>query len=58
MRQNFNRILSLFEKDMQKMAEDPIVRLWWQETDPCQMPVQTASEGVWWADMEEVFHTD
>ena len=47
-----------FEKDMKKMAEAPITQLWWKETDPCQIPVQTAGEGIWWADMDEVFHTN
>ena len=47
-----------FAADMAKMAEDPMTQLWWKETDPCQMPVETAGENVWWADMEEVFHTN
>jgi L-rhamnose mutarotase len=25
---------------------------------PMQQPLETRSEGEWWADMEEVFHTD
>lgn len=45
-----------FAADMKKMADDPITQLWWKETDPCQMPVASAPDGVWWADMEEVFH--
>ena len=47
-----------FAADMQKMADDPMTQLWWKETAPCQEPVETAGDGVWWADMEEVFHTD
>lgn len=47
-----------FEKDMQKMAEDSLTQAWWELTDPCQFPVESAGEGVWWADMEEVFHLD
>lgn len=47
-----------FAADMEKMAADPMTQLWWKETDPCQEPVETAGEGVWWADLEEVFHTD
>lgn len=47
-----------FAADMEKMAADPMTQLWWKETDPCQEPVETAGSGVWWADMEEVFHTD
>lgn len=47
-----------FDKDMAKMAADPKTQLWWKETDPCQEPVNGAGEGVWWADMEEVYHLD
>lgn len=47
-----------FEADMQKMAEDSLTQEWWKLTDPCQEPVGSADEGVWWADMEEVYHLD
>ena len=47
-----------FEKDMQKMAEDSLTQAWWKLTDPCQYPVESAGEGVWWADMEELYHLD
>ena len=47
-----------FEADMQKMAADSITQEWWKLTDPCQEPVGSADEGVWWADMEEVYHLD
>ena len=47
-----------FEKDMKKMAADPTTQKWWKLTDPCQEPVESAEEGVWWADMEEVYHLD
>ena len=47
-----------YESDMKKMADDPWTQKWWKLTDPCQMPVETANEGEWWASMEEVFHTD
>jgi L-rhamnose mutarotase len=47
-----------FEADMKKMAADPMTQKWWKETDPCQEPVDSAEEGVWWADMEEVYHLD
>lgn len=47
-----------FEKDMEKMAEDSLTQAWWKLTDPCQYPVESAGEGVWWADMEEVYHLD
>ena len=47
-----------FEADMAKMAADSMTNVWWELTDPCQEPVPSASEGEWWADMEEVYHLD
>ncbi len=47
-----------FEADMEKMAQDSITREWWKLTDPCQKPVESAEEGVWWAPMEELYHLD
>ena len=46
------------DADMAKMAADPTTQEWWKLTDPCQEPVESAQEGEWWANMEEVFHTD
>ena len=31
-----------FDADMQKMADDPMTQLWWKETDPCQIPVDSS----------------
>jgi L-rhamnose mutarotase len=28
-----------YEADMKAIADDPQTRLWWQETDPCQIPL-------------------
>ncbi|MYE14111.1 MAG: L-rhamnose mutarotase [Gammaproteobacteria bacterium] len=47
-----------FEADMAKVAEDEETQRWWQFTDPCQQPVESAGPGEWWAPMEEVFHMD
>lgn len=47
-----------FAGDMAKMAADPTTQRWWAECTPCQQPVSTAVQGEWWADMEEVFHSD
>ena len=47
-----------FDKDMQKMKEDPMTQEWWKLTNPCQEPIETAKENEWWAKMEEVFHCD
>lgn len=47
-----------FEADMAKMSADPKTQEWWDITKPMQEPLETRSEGEWWAEMEEVFHTD
>jgi len=45
-----------FEKDMAKMAADPLTQEWWAECKPCQQPLRTRKKGEWWAEMEEVFY--
>ena len=47
-----------WEEDMARLAADSATQAWWKETDPCQEPVESALEGEWWADMEEVYHLD
>jgi L-rhamnose mutarotase len=47
-----------FAADMAKMAADSKTQEWWAVMKPMQQPLETRSEGEWWADMEEVFHTD
>jgi len=47
-----------FAADMAKMAADPKTLEWWAVCKPCQEPLETCAEGEWWAEMEEVFHTD
>ncbi|MFC2098333.1 L-rhamnose mutarotase [Bacteroidota bacterium] len=47
-----------WEADMAKLAADSAIQAWWKLTDPCQEPVETASESEWWADLEEVYHLD
>ena len=47
-----------FDADMKKMAADSLTNEWWKLTNPCQEPVESAGEGVWWADLEEVYHLD
>jgi len=47
-----------YAADMAKMAADPTTQEWWKLTNPCQEPLSTRKEGEWWAEMEEVFHTD
>ena len=47
-----------FAADMAKMGADPMTQKWWDIMMPMQQPIPTRSEGEWWANMEEVFHTD
>jgi L-rhamnose mutarotase len=47
-----------YEADMATVAADDATRRWWQLTDPCQQPLDSAAEGQWWAPAEEVFHLD
>lgn len=46
-----------FEKDMEKMGQDPVTRRWWDVCKPCMIPLESRAEGEWWAEMEEIFHT-
>lgn len=47
-----------FEKDMRKMADDPVTQDWWDEVKPLQKPLESREEGEWWVEMKEVFHVD
>ncbi len=47
-----------YAADMARMAADPTTQQWWELCKPCQEPLETRKEGEWWAEMEEVFHTD
>ena len=47
-----------YDADMAKMAADPKTQEWWSYCEPCQEPLETRAEGEWWANMEELFHTD
>jgi len=47
-----------FDADMAKMAADAKTQEWWDIMMPMQQPIETRAEGEWWAEMEEVFHTD
>lgn len=47
-----------YEADMQQAAEAPRMKEWWAITDPMQFPFETRKPGEWWADLEDVFHTD
>ena len=47
-----------FAADMAKMEADPRTQEWWDIMMPMQEPLETRADGEWWAEMEEVFHTD
>lgn len=47
-----------FKADMEHMAADLKTQEWWAIMKPMQQPLKTRTEGEWWAEMEEVFHTD
>lgn len=47
-----------FDADIAKMAGDATTQAWWDECDPCQVPIESAAKGEWWVKMEEVFHQD
>ncbi len=47
-----------FDRDAQKMADDPMTQKWWDLMKPMQEPLPTRAEGEWWATMDEVFHLD
>jgi L-rhamnose mutarotase len=47
-----------FKADMAKMAADKTTQEWWKIMEPMQEPVATRRPGEWWAEMDEVFHTE
>lgn len=47
-----------YTADTAAIAADPVSHEWWALTDPCQRPLDSASEGEWWASAEEIFHLD
>jgi L-rhamnose mutarotase len=47
-----------FAADMARMAADPKTQEWWAVMQPMQQPLESRASGQWWADMQEVFHTD
>lgn len=47
-----------YAADMATIAQDAATRRWWEVTQPCQQPLESAAEGEWWATAEELFHLD
>jgi L-rhamnose mutarotase len=54
----FEYIGTDYAADMAKMAADPKTQEWWAIMIPLQQPLETRAPGEWWANMEEVFHTE
>ena len=44
-----------YEADMKKMEADPVTVEWWKHTKPCFF---RHAEGVYYEDLEEIFHYD
>jgi len=44
--------------DLARMAADPTTQKWWSICMPCHKPLESRAPGEWWANMEEVFHSD
>ncbi len=47
-----------YAADMQNIKAAPRMQEWWNITDPMQEAFLTNKPGVWWAPLEDVFHTD
>jgi L-rhamnose mutarotase len=46
------------KKDWATMAAHKKTQEWWAIMQPLQDPLPTRKDGEWWAEMDEVFHTD
>lgn len=46
------------DKDNLLISASADMKRWWALTDPMQHALETRKPGEWWANMEEVFHTD
>ncbi len=44
--------------DTARIATDPKTKEWWSIMMPMQRPLDTKKNGEWWAEMDEVFHSD
>jgi L-rhamnose mutarotase len=47
-----------YDEATARIAGDPITQAWWELTNPCQVPVESAALDEWWAPAEEIFHLD
>lgn len=44
--------------DRARMAADSATQEWWAITMPQQQPLDSVTDGEWWAPTREVFHVD
>jgi L-rhamnose mutarotase len=54
----YEYIGSDYAADMARLAADPVIKKWWELTDPCQIPIPLRGEKEFWAGMREVFHME
>ena len=47
-----------FEADMARTRQDEATKRWLEVVVPCQRPLDSAGEGEWWAEAQEIFHLD
>jgi L-rhamnose mutarotase len=54
----FEYIGTDYTADMARMAADPATQRWWKLCMPIQQTLKDIPPDGWWAETEEVFHTD
>ncbi len=47
-----------YAERMQRLADAPRMREWWDITEPMQIPHPDRPNGQWWTPMDEMFHQD
>jgi L-rhamnose mutarotase len=47
-----------FDNDIARMAADKLTQKWWEVVKPLMDPLESRQTDEFWADMEEIFHTD
>lgn len=47
-----------FDARMNALAAAPLMREWWNLTEPMQAPDPARAIGSWWTTIEEVFHCE
>ena len=47
-----------YEKDMEKMAQDPVTQDWWTHTKPCFVKFSVGQDSEFYRDMEQIFYLE